>query len=109
MIKLKEHKYLLCKKTFMYGSSTLFIKGECYPIEYTGHNYFIKDEAGKWWSQNWFNELLYKAFEPEVTKDIKIPVSTVLNRISLSSDMNELKSWLKAYREGYHDCREEQE
>jgi hypothetical protein len=109
LIKLNEHKYLLCKKTFMYGSSTLFIKGECYPIEYIGNKYYIKDKAGTQWNQDWYDKLLYKAFEPEVTEDIKIPINTVLNRISLSSDMDELEDWLKAYREGYHDCREEQE
>lgn len=52
---------------------------------------------------------MLKSIEPEVTEDIKIPINTVLNRIDLSSDMDELEYWLKAYREGYHDCREEQE
>lgn len=109
LIKLREHKCLLCKKTFVQGSHTLFVKGKYYPVEHIGCGGYLTDELDQPWDQEWYNKLVYRAFEPEVTSEVKIPVSKVLARIMVSSDMDELEYWLKAYREGYHDCREEQE
>ncbi|QVW54552.1 hypothetical protein p113_130 [Enterococcus phage 113] len=109
MIKLKEHKRLLCKKTFVQGSHTLFVKGKYYPVEHIGCVSYLTDELDQPWDQEWYNKLVYRAFEPEVTSEVKIPVSKVLARIMVSSNMVELETWLKAYREGYNDCREEQE
>lgn len=109
MIKLKEHKRLLCKKTFVQGSHTLFVKGKCYPVEHIGCVSYLTDELDQPWDQEWYNKLVYRAFEPEVTSEVRIPVSKVLARIMVSSSMVELETWIKAYREGYNDCREEQE
>ena len=90
----------------MQGSHTLFVKGKYYPVEHIGCVSYLTDEFDQPWDQECYNKLVYRAFEPEVTSEVKIPV---IARIMVSSNMIELETWLKAYQEGYNDCREEQE